>query len=364
MLPQELENIIKQGEGQTVDFKESGIFSDPFKLAKLMVAFANNLHVSAKHGGLVLIGVRNDGSLEGMKAKKGHEEHLMNIARDRCEPSIVPQFEVINLSEGDVYVLTIPKMTKYPHAVKLQDVNAYYIRVGTTVRVATPEELQELFVATGRPTINQVIQRVRESVPSISKAYRSVLIAPEYLIKNMIQFNREIESWLSNTYNHDLVTGDLFSTQDGVVFKFRQQEVPDFFAKVTREGIIYYREPIKGDSIYIGQTINVVGKMLEYAQKVYDRFNYRGLCIVKLELENIKGMPLTTDSFHFPLFAKYTFDEDRVLLIEREASWVDITQNPASVVESIIVEFCRSFGFSISEEGAKKYVALILNLKK
>jgi predicted HTH transcriptional regulator len=241
MLPQELEKTIKQGEGQTVDFKESAILNEPFKVARLMVAFANNLHVMAKYGGRILIGVKNDGSLEGIKRKQGHEEHLMNIARDKCEPAISPEFEVVSLNNNDIYVLTIPKMTRYPHAVKLQDANAYYVRVGTTVRVATPEELQELFVATGRPTINQVVQRLRESVPAFPNAYRSILIAPEYLVKNMIQFDEEIESWLQSIYSrYDLTMGHSHPTQDGVVFKF-DKGVPDYFAKVTNEGIIYYR---------------------------------------------------------------------------------------------------------------------------
>ena len=358
MLAHELETIIKQGEGQTVDFKESSILSDPLKLAKLMVAFANNLHVSTKYGGLILIGVKDDGSLEGMKSKQGHEEHLMNIARDKCEPSITPQFEVVKLNGCDVYILTIPKMTKYPHAVKLQDMNVHFIRVGTTVRVATPEELQELFLATGRPTINQVIQRVRESVPSISKAYRSMVIAPEYVIKNMIQFDGEIERWLSSIDGSlDLIIGEAHSTQDGVVFKFERQAVQEYFAKVTREGVIYYREPIPNENggVHIGRTIKVVGDMLEYARRVYERFKYDGSCIVKLELGNIKGMCLTT-SYPWFLRGNFTFDEDRVLIIERTPSWVDITQNPDSVIESITVEFCRSFHFSITEEVARKYV--------
>lgn len=356
MLPQELESIIKKGEGQTVDFKESDILSQPFKLARLMVAFANNLHVSTNYGGLILLGVKNDGRLEEMKGKQGHEEHLMNIARDKCEPSVTPRFEVVSLHGYDVYVLTIPKMTKYPYAVRLQDCNAYYVRVGTTVRVASPEELQELFVGIGKPTINQVVQRVRESVPSISHPYRGVLIAPDYVIKDMIQFNEEIERWLY--HSTDLTIGEPQSIQDGAVFKFNRHADDDYFAKITKEGVIYYREPIGNElgGVHIGRTIRVVGEMLEYARKVYERFKYSGACVVKLELGNIKGMRL---SLGFPYLFRYncTFDEDRILLIERELSWIDLTQNTVSVVESIIGEFCRSFGFSITEKVAKDYVA-------
>ena len=359
MLPQELENTIKKGEGQTVDFKESGILSDSFKLAKLMVAFANNLYVSTNYGGLILLGVKNDGSLEGMKAKQGHEEHMMNIARDKCDPSITPRFEVVNLLGNDVYVLAVPKMTRYPHAVKLQDCNAYYVRVGTTVRVATPEELQALFVGTGKLTINQVIQRVRESAPPISKAYRSMLIAPEYVIKDMIKFNEETRRWLWTGYNRaHLTMGEPHSTQDGVVFRFDGQTEHEYFAKVTKEGVIYYREPIGNErgGVHVGITITVIGEMLEYARKIYERFKYSGTSIVKLELGNIRGMQLTLGDPYITR-NRGTFDEDKPLLIERELSQVELAQNTASVIQSIITDFCGSFDFPITEEDAKDYVA-------
>jgi len=46
-----VDEIIANGESQTVEFKKSAILSDPIKLAKEMVAFANSF------GGRILIGV-------------------------------------------------------------------------------------------------------------------------------------------------------------------------------------------------------------------------------------------------------------------------------------------------------------------
>lgn len=56
-----IDELIASGEGQTVDFKKVGILSNSIELAKLMVAFANT------NGGMILIGVCNNGKLEGMK---------------------------------------------------------------------------------------------------------------------------------------------------------------------------------------------------------------------------------------------------------------------------------------------------------
>ncbi len=143
MTPNEEKNlvdeIIANGESQTVEFKKSDILSDPIKLAKEMVAFANSF------GGRILIGICDDGIVEGMKAKRDHELHIMNIARDRCEPPIIPSFLLINKPEGDIYEIKVTRFRTLPHAVKTDNGRVYIIRVGTTVREASPTELALLF---------------------------------------------------------------------------------------------------------------------------------------------------------------------------------------------------------------------------
>jgi hypothetical protein len=137
-----IEGLIHGGEGPTVDFKKSDILSDTVKLARLMVAFANS------NGGRILIGICDDGSKEGMSAETKHERHIMNIARDKCVPPIVPDFSVINTFEGDIYVVKVLRFKKHPHAVKMREGNVHFIRVGSTVRVADQSELALLFEAT------------------------------------------------------------------------------------------------------------------------------------------------------------------------------------------------------------------------
>lgn len=134
-----IDEIIKNGENQTVDFKSLDILTNPFKLACLMTAFANT------NGGRVLIGVKDDGSLEGIKEDKGHETHIMNIARNLSNPPLTPSFHVSHRLDGDIYVVKILRYTTIPHAAKSRDGNVYYIRVGSTVRPASPNEISLLF---------------------------------------------------------------------------------------------------------------------------------------------------------------------------------------------------------------------------
>jgi hypothetical protein len=148
--PNELTELIKLGEGQTLEFKKSEILSQNNDLAKLMVAFANTM------GGKILVGVDDNGDIEGMKSKKGHDTHIVNIARDKCEPPICPLLEVVKTDAGEVYVITIPRFVQHPHAAKTNG-KTHYIRVGTNVREASPQELAMLFsggtAQPSRPTI-------------------------------------------------------------------------------------------------------------------------------------------------------------------------------------------------------------------
>lgn len=139
-----IDESIAEGEGPTVEFKRVKILSDSIELAKLMVAFANTL------GGRILVGVCDDGSIEGMKEKKKHETFIMEIARKRCDPPLIPRFLVIRKHEGAIYLIKVLRYQKYPHAVKTREGRIYFIRVGSTVREASPSELAMLFEARAR----------------------------------------------------------------------------------------------------------------------------------------------------------------------------------------------------------------------
>jgi hypothetical protein len=362
MLNEEIDHIIKKGEGQTVDFKASAILSDSHKLAKLMVAFANNLHVNTSYGGLILIGVNDDGSLEGMKQKQGHEEHLMNIARDKCYPPLAPKFEVHSIEENDVYVITVPKMTKFPHAVRLSDCNAYYIRIGPTIRVANPEELQELFVSSGKTTINQVIQRVRDSIPTYSGPYRTVLIAPEYLTKNMVELTKENELRITKFFDRALTIGYPVPTQNAFVFRFPGDKVQEYFATVTQEGVILYREamhesvssPFGASSIglHLDRTLNVIKKIMEFAKKLYDFSNYSDPCSLHFEACNIQNCTLILGPLNRSF---YKFESGEALNIDRNLSTNDLSSSN-QILETVAIELCRSFGLHITTQEAKNIV--------
>ncbi len=157
----ELLEIIANGENSGVEFKCDTLQNHD--LAKELVAFSN------LEGGIVLLGVEDDGSVTGL-VREGLEEWVMNACRDKIRPGIIPFFQTIKKVEPskDVVIVRVPR-GGVVHSQLHKNRHTYYIRVGTQSREPTPQELSRLFQQRGmiraemRPisgtTINDLDQR-------------------------------------------------------------------------------------------------------------------------------------------------------------------------------------------------------------
>lgn len=132
----ELLELIRNGENSLVEFKRDAL--DARRLAQELVAFTN------QHGGRVLLGVDDDGSVVGLQ-RADLEQFVMNVSRDKVRPEIIPTYEVIrDVGPGkDVAVVTLEPGYAV-HAVWHDNRRSYYIRVGTQSREANEEELSRL----------------------------------------------------------------------------------------------------------------------------------------------------------------------------------------------------------------------------
>ncbi|PKP61040.1 MAG: histidine kinase [Candidatus Altiarchaeales archaeon HGW-Altiarchaeales-1] len=139
---EKLKEIIRNGESSTVEFKETLTYKLP--LEKEIVAFLN------LRGGKILIGVSDDKDIVGIDEKelKDIEEKIMNKCRSVVKPEIIPIYETVFVDGKYVVVLEVRGIDK-PYYVFKDDRKTYYIRVGTTEREATREELKRLFQASG-----------------------------------------------------------------------------------------------------------------------------------------------------------------------------------------------------------------------
>ena len=137
----ELLEIIANGENSGVEFKRDVLQNH--ELAKRLVAFSNF------EGGMVLLGVDDDGTVAGL-TRDSLEEWVMTACRDKIRPGIIPFFETIrDVQPGeDVAIVQVPRGVDV-HSRWHNNRNSYYIRVGTQSREPTPQELSRLFQQRG-----------------------------------------------------------------------------------------------------------------------------------------------------------------------------------------------------------------------
>ncbi|MBZ0204192.1 MAG: ATP-binding protein [Ignavibacteria bacterium] len=103
----ELNELIEGGENQQVEFKRK--FTEPEKIAKEMIAFANT------QGGKILFGIDDDKKVVGVESEKGEIEYIDLAARFYCEPELVHSIDIMHIYRKDVIVLNIPESKTKPH---------------------------------------------------------------------------------------------------------------------------------------------------------------------------------------------------------------------------------------------------------
>jgi predicted HTH transcriptional regulator len=102
-----IRKLILQGEGPTLDFKKT--ITNVSKIAKSLVAFANH------KGGILLIGVTDEGLISGVKAEEEEKYMILKSAHHYCKPAIEPAFEEIHVEGKLVLVVHILKSVTKPH---------------------------------------------------------------------------------------------------------------------------------------------------------------------------------------------------------------------------------------------------------
>lgn len=125
-----LEGLIQQGEHQQQDFKYK--VEDAYKLAKSVSAFANT------EGGRLLIGVRDDGVLAGVKSEE--EIYMMHkAAYECCSPESDVSFRTFHVDRHNIVIATIPPAISKPVcALDEQGQSTAYVRIKDENIVASP----------------------------------------------------------------------------------------------------------------------------------------------------------------------------------------------------------------------------------
>ena len=130
---QYLQRLISEGEHQQQDFKYR--ISDARKLAKSVSACANT------DGGRLLIGVRDDGHMSGVRSEE--EIYMMHQAAYRyCRPEASIKFDTYHVEGRTIVIATVPPSEKRPVCALGDDEKPRaYIRIADENFVASPVHL-------------------------------------------------------------------------------------------------------------------------------------------------------------------------------------------------------------------------------
>jgi predicted HTH transcriptional regulator len=108
MTLRELKQIVSLGEGISLEFKRK--VPRDTRIAKELIALANT------HGGRILLGVDDDGTITGVDDAAEEEFVLRRAVQAHCAPVVEYTTERIPVADRrDVLLVTVPESTTKPH---------------------------------------------------------------------------------------------------------------------------------------------------------------------------------------------------------------------------------------------------------
>lgn len=123
----DLEIILQEGEGQTIEFKESFTPS----VTQDIVAFANAI------GGNIFIGADDSGKIKGINVTNGLKSQITDIARN-CDPQIY-----VNLQALDkVLIVNVEEGPNKPYQCK----DGFFLRQGPNSQKLTRDQIIQFYI--------------------------------------------------------------------------------------------------------------------------------------------------------------------------------------------------------------------------
>lgn len=126
--------LLNQGENASVEFKQGNVRAEG--LAREMIAFSNS------YGGTIVVGVDDEGKILGVDGDKNYEEWVVNISRNNVIPPIHVSCHWVTLQGKEILLVEVPKGKDRPYQ---DNSGRFYVRVGSTNRIASLYELMRLF---------------------------------------------------------------------------------------------------------------------------------------------------------------------------------------------------------------------------
>ncbi len=174
MIQKELNQIIAQGEGYKIEFKEN--LNTDFK--KELVAFAN------ASGGKIFIGIGDDGSIPGVAINNQFRSKVQDFA-SRCDPPVHIDLEEFN----NILLVTVKEGFNKPY----RCTSGFYIRVGANSQKLKTNEIIDFIQHEGRVRFDEQWQLNTDFTEHFDQ-----LLLDNYLTKGEIAPLLEPENILMN----------------------------------------------------------------------------------------------------------------------------------------------------------------------
>jgi predicted HTH transcriptional regulator len=130
----DLRRLVTAGENTYIEFKREIPSSE--KIAREIAAIANT------HGGTLLVGVDDDGTIVGVQGHEEEEYLLESAVNELCQPPVSIRVEIVPISrKRDVLVVTIREAINKPIAVVSENGRNYYVRERDKSVKASPERV-------------------------------------------------------------------------------------------------------------------------------------------------------------------------------------------------------------------------------
>ena len=268
-----IENIIAQGESETLEFKPS-FNQDVIETA---AAFANT------RGGRVLIGLSNSGEILGASFGDEVLRDFVNRISNATEPSVIPDAQKSASENGELLVLTVPEYPLKPIAVR----GRCFKRSGSSTRQMTPSEIAEVH-----------LQCTGQSADALFVEGKTVEDLEQSLIRRYM--TRAINSGRRSFSENDdpleilekleLISGTGEVTRAAILLFGKNPQSP-YTQAVVHAGKIHGTVDIMDDRFIRGSIIDQVEESLDFIKK---HINVRSV---------ITGKPQRDDVWDYPLEA-------------------------------------------------------------
>ncbi len=139
----DIEKLAHLPESKTLEFKRDTSSLD--SILKAVVAFANTA------GGIILIGVEDDGSIIGLDNPSKDQEKIVNSIANRIKPLLSPDFTIITAKGRKVLVIQVDYIPAPYYLVDKGEAGGVYVRLGNTNRAVSGEVVSEIKRAAHHP---------------------------------------------------------------------------------------------------------------------------------------------------------------------------------------------------------------------